>query len=244
MAYAFCIVPVAPIRAKSAHDAEMSSQLLFGEFVELVSAPVNGFVEVVSLHDHYRGFMAWNQLQESPLQDGTIRFAGEWMNSVLDQHGQALRVPFGSVLHKGVDEFFDYSGVREIGIIDFSVDALQHIIHYYVNVPYLWGGRSVFGIDCSGFAQSVYKSFGASLPRDAWQQARVGELITFGEHKEGDLAFFELNGKVVHVGVITGAKEITHAYGKVRKDMLTEKGIFNRDSGLETHRMHSIRRVM
>lgn len=243
MSYAFCVVPVAPVRTKPAHDAEMSSQLLFGEHVEWLSAPVNGFVEIRCSHDSYTGFCAVNQLLEtSSTFDPNTNMASEWINNI--QHGDHLiRIPFGASLPEALKAHFDYSTVSIRPFVDFKEDLLLKRIDPFLNTPYLWGGRSVFGIDCSGFAQAIAKQFGKYLPRDAWQQAEVGELVEFGSHKPGDLAFFELNDKVVHVGVITAEKEITHAFGKIRIDSFINEGILNKDTGIITHALHSIRRV-
>ena len=243
MSYAFCVVPVAPVRTKPAHDAEMSSQLLFGEHVEWLSVPVNGFVEIRCSHDGYTGYCAVNQLLEtSSTFDPSTKMASEWINNV-QQGDYLIRIPFGASLPEALKEHFDYSTVSIKPFVEFREDMLHKRIDPFLNTPYLWGGRSVFGIDCSGFAQTIAKQFGKFLPRDAWQQAEVGELVQFGSHKPGDLTFFQVNDKVVHVGVITSTSEITHAFGKVRKDNLTEDGIINRDTGIITHHLHSIRKI-
>lgn len=243
MSYAFCVVPVAPVRTKPAHDAEMSSQLLFGEHVEWLSAPVNGFVEIRCSHDGYTGFCATNQLMETSLTfDPNTNMASEWINNI-HQGGHLIRIPFGASLPEALKEHFDYSMVATRPFVEFKEHMLHQCIEPFLNTPYLWGGRSVFGIDCSGFTQAVAKQFRKYLPRDAWQQVEVGAMVEFGSHAIGDLAFFELNDKVVHVGVITAKDEITHAYGKIRKDSFTNKGILNKDTGIMTHALHSIRRL-
>lgn len=243
MSYAFCVVPVAPIRTKPAHDSEMSSQLLFGEHLEILSAPVNGFVEIRCSHDGYAGFCALNQLLETHAAfDPNTSMASEWINSI--RHSDhLLRIPFGASLPEALKPHFDFSTVSTGSFVEVKEDGVLQRIDPFLNAPYLWGGRSVFGIDCSGFAQAIAKQFGMYLPRDAWQQAEVGAIVEFGSHTVGDLAFFQLNGKVVHVGVITAKEEITHAYGKIRKDTLTNKGIINSDTGIMTHALHSIRRL-
>jgi cell wall-associated NlpC family hydrolase len=113
------------------------------------------------------------------------------------------------------------------------------------NSPYLWGGRSPFGYDCSGFTQIVYKINGVRLPRDASQQASVGRIIdTVKETVQGDLVFFAgEKDRVVHVGLAIPPGKIIHCSGMVRIDALDEKGIFNSQVNQYTHRMHSIRRV-
>ncbi len=112
--------------------------------------------------------------------------------------------------------------------------------------PYLWGGRTFWGIDCSGFTQLIYKIAGLQLPRDAWQQAEIGETIDFlNETKLGDLAFFDNeNGRITHVGIMNGQGEILHASGKVRIDLIDSYGVFNETKGKHTHKLRTIKRMM
>jgi cell wall-associated NlpC family hydrolase len=117
----------------------------------------------------------------------------------------------------------------------------------YKNIPYLWGGRSFFGADCSGFVQEVFKSFSKFIPRDAYQQAEVGELISdFKNIQTGDLVFFQRENRVIHVGIAWFQKKslkIIHARGKVRVDMLRPEGIWDAERAEYSHYLHSIRRI-
>ncbi|HAV55466.1 MAG TPA: hydrolase Nlp/P60, partial [Aequorivita sp.] len=125
----------------------------------------------------------------------------------------------------------------------------EHIIEtalLYLNSPYLWGGKTPFGIDCSGFTQMVYKLNGYKLLRDASQQATQGEALSFIEESEpGDLAFFDNEeGKITHVGIIMKENYIIHAHGKVRIDRLDHSGIFNYEMRGHTHKLRVIKRIV
>ena len=123
---------------------------------------------------------------------------------------------------------------------------LKTIAYSFLNMPYLWGGRSIYGIDCSGFTQVVFKIIGKKLPRDASQQALVGEKITsLTETQCGDLAFFQnKDGRITHTGLILDKKTIIHASGKVRMDILDEQGVFCVERNEYSHRLQAIRRVL
>jgi len=130
-----------------------------------------------------------------------------------------------------------------------NVDEKDKVIDnamMYLNSPYLWGGRTPFGIDCSGFSQMVYRLNGVDLPRDAHEQAEVGTTLSFVEESEsGDLAFFDNNeGKIIHVGIILDSNSIIHASGKVRVDKIDQQGIFNQNSGIHTHKLRLIKKII
>ena len=123
---------------------------------------------------------------------------------------------------------------------------LVEVAYQYLNAPYLWGGRTPAGIDCSGFTQMVYRLCGFSLPRDSSQQATHGITLSFIEESEaGDLAFFDNEeGRIVHVGIILQDNYILHASGKVRLDRLDQTGIFNREKGSHTHKLRVIKKIL
>ena len=131
-------------------------------------------------------------------------------------------------------------------MLDTDEDAdIMDIMQPYINTPYLWGGKSIFGIDCSGFVQMVFKLFNVRLPRDAYQQAEIGEAIDFlAEAKLGDLAFFDNEqGKITHVGILLSPHQIIHASAVVRIDPIDQAGIVSSTTGLRTHQLRTIRRI-
>ena len=139
---------------------------------------------------------------------------------------------------------FTYEGTTYTGIHE--KDRLINTAFMYLNTPYLWGGKSPFGIDCSGFTQMVYKLCGYKLLRDASQQATQGEVLSFIEESEpGDLAFFDNNdGDIIHVGIIMKDNYIIHAHGKVRIDRIDHSGIYNIDTRRHTHKLRVIKKII
>ena len=125
-----------------------------------------------------------------------------------------------------------------------NAETLPVVYQHFINTPYLWGGKSVFGIDCSGFVQQVFKMFGIKLLRDAYLQAEQGESVSsIEEGRAGDLAFFQNEkGRVTHVGLILEKGKIIHASGKVRIDTIDKEGIVT-ETGERTHIIHSVRRI-
>jgi len=246
-----CIVPVSPMRAEPMHRHEIVSQLLFGEAVETLEEGVNGWVKVKCLYDGYEGWVTKTHLyktDEEPKFNASI--AGDWVNTIY-QNGKPMQVPFGAMLPEQdslvTGQFtWDFAGVKRLTVRAFSKNDFNTVSQTFLNTAYMWGGRSVFAIDCSGFAQQVLKHFGIQIPRDAYLQAAKGEALGFlQEAKLGDLAFFdEPDGRITHVGILLGPDQIIHASGKVRVDHIDNQGIVSSDTGARTHQLRVIKRFL
>ena len=129
--------------------------------------------------------------------------------------------------------------------VKINAKLIKQVSYKFLNTTYLWGGKSVFGIDCSGLSQSVFKFLNVRLPRDAWQQAGQGEMVaSLKQAACGDLAFFDQHdeGRITHVGILLNDHEIIHSSGKVRLDKIDDRGIINLESKQLTHRLRAIKR--
>lgn len=242
-----CVVPVSPMRAMPSHRSEIVSQLLFGEILEITETGKDGWVNVICEYDGYKGWVTINHLDEAETYTATA-LAKNWTNTVL-QNGQPMQLPFGSMLPNEVcfkTSLFDFDtkDIKRETPQKIEMDRFLQTAMLFLNTPYLWGGKSVFGIDCSGFVQQVFKCFGIKLKRDAYQQAEQGEAIGFlQEAKLGDLAFFDNEeGRITHVGIMLNDHQIIHSSGKVRIDDIDNQGIVNVDTDLRTHQLRIIKR--
>lgn len=254
---AICLLSVVPMRKESSHRSEMVSQLLFGEYVDR-GEEKDDFVFVKCLYDGYEGWVQANQLIPVTEEQGfnTSDYIGAYTADVVI-NGRSRPLPFavplycpetaGDPLNLGgqkVSYNLPEAAVWKSREKIFSKESLETVVQIFLDTPYLWGGKSVFGIDCSGFVQQVFKLFGVKLLRDAYLQATQGTTVnSLEEARLGDLLFFQNEkGRIMHVGILLENREIVHASGKVRIDTVDGDGIINRETGKGTHAFHSVRR--
>jgi len=232
------------MRAEPSGKSEMVSQLLFGDIYSVVNES-SDWLLIRTAFDHYTAYININQLSELniQLQNEMVVENFPFLEAKKDD-GSELYIPFGSSIYKS-EEFRTISSNIVLNKNVLEMQTLVEKAKNFLNTTYLWGGRTFMGIDCSGFTQVVFKSEGFKLPRDAYQQAEVGQPLSFLEEtKEGDLAFFDNeDGKIVHVGIILNDNKIIHASGRVRIDSLDNNGIFNNETNKYSHKLRLIRRV-
>lgn len=250
-----CIVPVSPMRKDASHRSEMVSQLLFGEAAKVLEE-TKDFIKIRCCYDDYEGWCQRSQLvfdETAAFRQGNQLICPDWINTVV-LNGTPVHVSAGTPLtwfHNGVADIggyaLRYSGaVWDASTAVFDEASIKKIAFTFLNTAYLWGGRSVFGLDCSGLVQQVFRFFGKPLPRDAWQQAERGELVGFLQEATcGDLAFFDNEeGRITHTGIMLDTGTIIHASGKVRIDPIDNAGIIHSDTGERTHRLRVIKRYL
>jgi gamma-D-glutamyl-L-lysine dipeptidyl-peptidase len=247
--FAFCQVNLSPIRSNSSDASEMVSQLLFGEVV-CVKKTNSPWVKILTILDNYEGFV-----DEKHLTIFSHDEAESWLKKQKPQSQLLLEIVGENGIQKITrgafcsDEIEFSIGSKKFKIVaennisqNFSFDK---IVHSYLNTPYLWGGKSPFGIDCSGFTQIVFRFLNIFLPRDAYQQAEFGQTISFSEIKPKDLVFFVNQAdKIHHVGIAWYDNQIIHASGWVRMDNLLEDGIYNLNRKAITHKLCLIKRII
>ena len=256
--FGVCSLSLIPLRAEPSDKSEMSSQLLFGDNFTILEN-TDKWLKILTAHDEYEGWIDIKQYEEI---EHAVFVALHDLNTVLGPSvshfitkisvNETLNLVAGSNIPNTLDKFFylrdtkyKLEGETKRPAKDKFRSGVIDVAKFYLNAPYLWGGKSVFGIDCSGLSQMVFRQFGIKLRRDAYQQAEQGELVGFlQEAKAGDLAFFDNNeGRINHVGIMMDNERIIHASGKVRIDAIDNQGIFNRELNRYTHKLRIIKRV-
>lgn len=233
-----CVVTVAPVRAENSDRAEIVTEILFGESADILEVNKN-WTKIKMHYDNYEGWMDTKQIRpvtDEYLANRKVTLITEDFSSVMTNDGKTL-LSMGSEVEFPAVASRRSHDVRE----SIALTAKE-----FLNIPYLWGGKSFFAVDCSGFVQLVYKIHNVKMPRDTYQQAEVGEALSFVEESQpGDLAFFENSeGKIIHVGIMLENQKIIHASGKVRIDTLDSSGIFNKEMNKHTHKLRVIKSVL
>ncbi|MDB5124180.1 MAG: ykfC [Mucilaginibacter sp.] len=253
MEYGICNLAIVPLRAEASDKSEQVSQVLFGEAFEITEWAEN-WVKIITAIDNYTGWIGRLQFSmlghldykkckqtPPPLTLRPVTQAWKIANNSISYlpAGSSLAFLEGTTCHIG-DERFEIIG--EIGETEnFAVTAMS-----FLNTPYLWGGRTHFGIDCSGFTQAVFRMQGVNLLRDTGLQIEQGYKVnSLHDTKLGDLAFFEnAEGRTVHVGIMLSSEKIIHASGRVKIDSIDEKGIYSEELKRYTHKLSVVKRML
>ncbi len=258
MKHGICLISIAQMRSEQDHRSELVSQLLFGETFDIIEKK-NDWIKVRNTQDHYLGWVTTNQVSmisestfkeitKTPLIVCTQNFAR--VNCLNDNsfftisagsnfpglHNKEFNIEKRRFFY--FDEFEDTTNV--------SRELLPKFAKMFLDTTYLWGGRSCFGIDCSGLMQVVFKMAGISIHRDASAQAANGMSIDLlVEAQPGDLLFFDNQDQIItHVGMLVEEGKIIHAFGKVRIDPVDHQGIFNKELKKYTHNLRLIKRMV
>ncbi len=259
MSSVICPLSIVPVRREPDDRSEMVSQWLFGETAEVLER-TEKWSRLEFDHDGYTGWVDNKQLAAcaTPNFDPDRRVIAGAGNCIVDLGDRQVVVPYGGVLPFYEEGTILWDG-RRIDVQAVTnhrpdlerADLMELYLHPFMGAPYLWGGRTPWGVDCSGLTQMIFILLGIYLPRDASQQAGEGDPVELLDVCEpGDLAFFSNEEeKIVHVGIVLtrgddGELRIAHSSGRVRIDRLDQKGIFNVEDGAYSHKLKLVRRVL
>ncbi len=251
---------VVPVRKEPSERAEMVTQLLFAETFEVLQNE-GTWVQVKNDADGYEGWVSekmisrindevWAELQsmEKALVAVPVTLAVSQENSTSIFLTGGTKLPNytsnGTFQLLGITFRVDPQTI--VAKAAFTQERFMQLASYYMNIPYLWGGKNAFGIDCSGFVQVLMSLFGVDLPRDASQQINYGENVDFlTEAKAGDLAFFENEqGNIIHVGIMIDSERVMHASGRVKISAIDTEGILSDEKDGYTHKLRIVKRVI
>jgi hypothetical protein len=252
--FGVCNLAMIPLRAEASDKSEIVSQVLFGEHFEVLEQ-YKQWSYIKMQYDDYQGWVDTKQFQTiteasyNQLSSDAIILNADLIEYIVAPSNLLIPIPLGASLsflnHPEINpNNFNFEGTKISGVK--PRNKIINSAFMYLSAPYLWGGKTPFGIDCSGFTQMVYKLNGYKLLRDASQQATQGEALSFIEESEpGDLAFFDNDeGNIIHVGIIMENNYIIHASGKVRIDRLDHLGIYNAEINKHTHKLRVIKKII
>ncbi|MCK9163387.1 MAG: C40 family peptidase [Bacteroidales bacterium] len=260
MRYGFCHLAIAPLRKENNERAEMISQLIFGDSFKIIQE-LEDKIQIENFEDQYIGWVdkkqvigisktdyyAYNQTPKLLVTQAITHI----IQTNIDTNQKIIYpIYLGSQL---VGEKFQIGNIlfqvlepKHISRPKINIHSLITIALKYISTPYLWGGKSLYGIDCSGFTQMSYKQIGVNLLRDAKDQVTQGEDVRAIDLAEkGDLCFFSNSeGKITHVGIYIGNNQIIHSSGQVRIDPIDSNGIIPEHSSTYTHQLNKIKRYL
>ena len=271
---------VVPVRTEARETAEMSTQILFAEQCEILAEQARWY-QVRLCQDGQEGWVDKKMLtplsaeEEQKLPaEATAMVLMPMAYAVSENNGQTIPLTAGTRLCNYKDGRFELLGVG------FRIDPsmvltaplpldephLLQAVRFFLNIPYLWGGKNAMGMDCSGFTQVVLSLFGKHLLRNASEQATQGtEVNRLEDAQAGDLAFFckpqtnhannannannGAHAPITHVGILIDKQRIIHCSGRVKVEKIDATGIFSIEQadaqhpqGQYTHQLLSIRR--
>lgn len=253
------LLPLVPMRASDSECSEMISQLLYGELVEILEVRER-WLYVKNIADEYTGWVDRKMIKTIADKEFE-QFSGVKPKPLYyplvecdnNDYTEKMYLPGGSKLYSDNEiatldssKSLSFDPICQIYVNDMTGSEIIKVAKAYLNAPYLWGGKSILGMDCSGLVQVVFSICGIQLPRDASQQVEKGEVISFLEEAQaGDLAFFEnVDGKIIHVGIMINSTQIIHASGWVKIENIDMHGIISSQTGEYTHRLRVIKRLI
>jgi len=252
---------IVPVRTEAREGSEQSTQMLFAETCVILEEKPRWNRVKLDL-DGQEGWVDAKMIapmsekeyeaHHTALQSAAMVFFPV-AYAVSENNGQTIPLTAGTRLPKYKDGTFELLGVKfridasmvRTAPVPLNLQTLLETTRFFLNTPYLWGGKNALGMDCSGFTQVIMSLFGKSLLRNASEQATQGEPVpNLSQAQAGDLVFFDhKDGKISHVGIVLDSKRVIHCSGRVKVEELTEDGIFSAEKGEYTHHLVQIRRL-
>ena len=251
---------VVPVRTEPSECAEQSTQMLFGELCTILEQK-SRWNRIKLMSDGQEGWV--DAKMTTPMSDDEYKTYSEALTSsakvifpmtyaVSENNGQTIPLTAGTQLAQYKEGRFEVLGVGfridpsmvRVQPLEMNQENLLQVVRFFLNVPYLWGGKNAMGMDCSGFTQTIMGLFGKNLLRNASEQVQQGEMVdSLNEAKAGDLVFFDHeDGKISHVGIVIDPERVIHCSGRVKVEKLDETGIFSAEQGEYSHHLVVIRR--
>ena len=249
MEYGICNLSIAPMRNENSHKSELISQLLYGDCFKVISKKKE-WLQITTITDDYSGWIDYKQSQlitKSEAEDISFTI-NSYSSSLVDyietSENKLISLVLGS--NVGATKFLGHGFKGSFIKGKKPKSNLLKTASLYLHSPYLWGGKTPMGIDCSGLTQMIYRINGYNIPRDAAQQVKLGETLSFIDESEvGDLAFFDdEDDNIIHVGLLLGNNYILHAHGEVRIDRIDQTGIYNVKSKRHSHNLRIIKKLI
>ena len=253
-----CLNSMIPLRSEPSRKSQMTDQLLFGESINILE--VQG--EWYHVERNMDGYVGWITDRHF------LEVTGELMEKIQQARSHIVDQPFARLNFAETGMWIPGGSVLPFFDASTRSFTLNHIHYYleslepykdedtrqnvqgtalrYENAPYMWGGKTIMGIDCSGLIQVIYRICGIKLPRDSQQQLNHGHTIGFiKDARPGDLAFFDNEeGEIIHTGIMLGADRIIHASGRVRIDPIDHQGIYRKEEQKYSHKLRVIKNVI
>lgn len=248
MEYGICHLGILPVRNENRQAGELVTQLIYGDAYKILETKKK-WVRIRVADDGYEGWLHALQVHKisksefEAYQKLPNHFTSDLVNYLTNKEGLLFPIPIGSNLK--ANTLLEHQFEDQQNKAAPQKDYLVKTAYLYLNTPYLWGGKTPFGIDCSGLVQMVYKINGRQLLRDASEQATQGTTLSFIEESApGDLAFFDnKEGDIIHVGMLLENHHIIHAHGHVRIDRIDQTGIYNAEQQTHSHKLRLIKNI-